>query len=347
MSKTVYQDFDADALKYFDLETAPQFGVASNSACEIKSVIISDNEKRYTEIHDTLYKNTITSFGNEKRAFLLPRSPVSIIRIKSALKEHGIILTNDYTEADLIITHNQFNASFRSGNTIQSSAMMARLWNYETLENSTRDSKIKSYYLQTDNRVLYDDKFNFNIWGEEYESLIEGFMITGMSVNLAHQITLNSIPVIKIKDVIYQSATKQIINEQLLKDISTQIQSGDNESIEMAGKLLPTIDYTQNYHLLWELAQQVQSYAHKFNKNKDVQYWLEASNMSNFYHNSAEDMILWLEDSDELDEINFRYLEPIVRREIRIDNRNLYVFKVQVKPEYRKFLKNKKKKNGK
>ena len=54
-------------------------------------------------------------------------------------------------------------------------------------------------------------------------------------------------------------------------------------------------------------------------------------------------MILWLDEENFLDEISFRYLERIVRKEITIHNRNLYVFKIQVKPEYRKYLKTKKK----
>ena len=61
--------------------------------------------------------------------------------------------------------------------------------------------------------------------------------------------------------------------------------------------------------------------------------------VSEFAYRSAEDMILWLDENDYLDQETFRYLEPIVRREIRIDNRSLYVFKIQVKPEYRHYLK--------
>jgi indole-3-glycerol phosphate synthase len=34
----------------------------------------------------------------------------------------------------------------------------------------------------------------------------------------------------------------------------------------------------------------------------------------------------------------FRYLEPIVRREISINNRDLYTFKVAVKKEYQQYL---------
>ena len=50
-------------------------------------------------------------------------------------------------------------------------------------------------------------------------------------------------------------------------------------------------------------------------------------------------MILWLEENEKLDKVTFRYLEPIVRREISIQNRDLYTFKVAVKKEYQKYLK--------
>ena len=50
-------------------------------------------------------------------------------------------------------------------------------------------------------------------------------------------------------------------------------------------------------------------------------------------------MILWLESKGKLDTVSFRYLEPIVRKEISIHNRDLYTFKVAVKKEYQKYLK--------
>ena len=51
------------------------------------------------------------------------------------------------------------------------------------------------------------------------------------------------------------------------------------------------------------------------------------------------DFIKYLEEEECLDTESFRYLEPIVRKEIVISNRELYTFKVQVKEEYRKYLK--------
>ena len=49
-------------------------------------------------------------------------------------------------------------------------------------------------------------------------------------------------------------------------------------------------------------------------------------------------MILWLEKKELLNKRNFKHLEPIVRQEISIHNRDLYTFKVAVKKEYLKYL---------
>ena len=78
---------------------------------------------------------------------------------------------------------------------------------------------------------------------------------------------------------------------------------------------------------------------HKFNRNKDVQYWLENVDWDNLRYKSAEDMIVYLEEKEQLTHESFCHLEPLVRKEISICNRELYVFKVSVKPEYRKYLK--------
>jgi len=342
MSKSVHQEFDNDALKFWNLEAAPRYGVAANQGGrDIATIIMSDSEQTYILIKEQ-FDPSHTVYTNEKRAFLLPKSPISITRIRANLKEHGIILTNNYNDCDLVITHNDFHQQFRDGASIMSSKLMSKLWNYESMTESKHCSWINTYHLENLVPVIYDAKFNFNIWNEEYESVLEGYMFTGMCVNLAYKIKTESIPVISVNDVIDQSATKQILTQQLLEDISSQLSSGNDENIEMAGKLLPTIDLTKNHHLLWELAQRTQSKIYKLNRNKDVQHWCGKADLSGLYYRSAEGMILWLEENELLDPTNFRYLEPIVRREIRIDNRNLYVFKVQVKPEYRQFLKNKK-----
>jgi len=171
---------------------------------------------------------------------------------------------------------------------------------------------------------------------------VGALFVNNMPFNQFLKIAVESLPIITIEDVIHQSATKQILDEHLVQDIIRQIESYNKEDTAIVGKILPTIDYESNYHLLWKLAQEIDTYLYKFNRNKDVQYWKDQAKIDKLSYFSAEDMILWLEEKGKLSTENFRYLEPIVRKEIRIENRDLYVFKIKVKPEYRQYLKNKK-----
>ena len=54
---------------------------------------------------------------------------------------------------------------------------------------------------------------------------------------------------------------------------------------------------------------------------------------------TAESAIKYFEEEGRLDSKCFRALEVECRKEILISNRELYTFKVQVKPEYRKYMK--------
>ena len=70
-----------------------------------------------------------------------------------------------------------------------------------------------------------------------------------------------------------------------------------------------------------------------------VMYWLQKHRCSYLSHISAEEAIKHFEREGVLDSRCFRALEVECRKEIVISNRALYTFKVQVKPEYRKYMK--------
>lgn len=350
MSKSVYQKYNEDALKHFGLESTPEYGVCSNSDGNIETIIATDSETIYNKIRDIINTSNVNKMGSWKRAFLLPNSPVSIDRVRSALKEHKVTLTSDVEAADVIITHDDFDDHFKSGNNINTTVMMAKIWNYETFKNSNSMPSSVKYSKDTllngkSNPIIYDDKVTkwFNLWNangvETYDTLYDAWILTGMAVNLAHRIEIEVLPVMGVEDLMHQSANIQLLSEQLIKDLTRQIDSYNDEDNAMAGKILPTIDYESNYHLLWELANLIATKLFKFNRNKDVQYWVNAAGISDLANKTAENMILWLDEENKLNKENFRYLEPIVRKEIRIENRNLYVFKIQVKPEYRQYLK--------
>ena len=346
MSKNVYQEFNSDAVKKFALGGFPKYGVCSNANGIVETIIATDSETTYDEIIDLLSKESTTSFSHLKKAFLLPKSPISIDRIRAALKEHNITLTNDSNTAEFIISHDEFYNHFKNGENIHTSCMMGKLWNYETFDKTVGWARSKEYCKTQGNNIIYDSKCSewFNIYNtNSYETLYDSWMLTGMAVNIAYRIKDEFLPVVNVDTILHTSANKQILTEGLMKDLITQIGSHNDEDVSLAGKILPTVDYKTNYHLLWAFANEIDANLYKFNRNKDVIYWKEQAQLEDYSYKSAEDMILWLDEESLLDETNFRYLERIVRKEIRIDNRNLYVFKIQVKPEYRKYLKTKKK----
>ena len=338
-NKSVYQSYDTSALNHFGLDSASYYGVLSSNV--IEEVLVTQDETTFLKIRDILTNNTEDSitFKTKKKAFVLPRCNVSLDRIKSALKEHGISVTNDYELADLIIAHDDIYERFENGENIKSTTLMAKLWNYQTLK-ETNGSLLALDNYHGD--VIYDSNVSSKV--KYYncttgESLYDEWMVTGMAVNLAHKIDAGLVGTIDVDTVIYESANKQILDETLLEDIQKYLSSYSDEDRAIAAKVIPTIDYQQNYHLLWQFAQDAEYSMRNFNRDKDVQYWLEQSNFNEFYRKSAHDMILWLEVNEKLNSTNFKYLEPIVRQEIHISNRDLYVFKVQVKPEYLKYAK--------
>ena len=53
-----------------------------------------------------------TALTSYKRAFILPRCPITQDRLKAVAKEKGLTITNDYEKADVIITHDEFFQRF-------------------------------------------------------------------------------------------------------------------------------------------------------------------------------------------------------------------------------------------
>ena len=342
-NKSVYQDFDTDALAYFDLEQDTIYGVLSTSG-EIDKVLCTQDQTTYEKINTILTVPTEDdqTFRTKKKAFILPKCTVSQDRIKAALKEHGITVTNDYELADLIIGHEDISTHrLENAENIPSTIMMNKLWNYETTMGDATSVGILKKASDSGLECIITPKITDNVryYSIDIEdSLYDVWMLTGMAINLAHIIDTTDVSVIDPETVLHASATKMTLDEQLLSDLKTQLKSYSDDKA-LALKIIPTIDYKKNYHLLWQFAQDCNSITYADTRDKDLKYWLDVSGFREFERKSAQDMILWLEEEDKLDKVSFKYLEPIVRREISIHNRDLYTFKVAVKKEYQQYLK--------
>jgi len=345
-NKSVYQEFDTNALNYFDLASAPIYGVVAGSG--IEDVLCTQDQTTYEKINSILTVPTEsgTTFITKKKAFILPKCGVSQDRLKAALKEHGITVTNDYTLADLIIGHEGVSRNFQNGQNIMTSIMMSKLWNYEVTQGSkitenVMNSLITNYYAGDKNAVIVTEKITEDIrYHDLYinDSIYDSWILTGLAINLAHIIETTDVSVIDPQTVLHSSANKIELDYELLEDLTRQINAYNSEDTALAGKIIPTIDYTKHYHLLWKFAQDNGSLVYNYNRDKDIQYCLSESNFISFTQMCAQDMILWLEKNDKLCKTTFRYLEPIVRQEISIHNRDLYTFKVAVKKEYQQYL---------
>ena len=259
-NKSVYQNFDADALTYFDLEQDTIYGVLSTSG-EIDEVLCTQDQTTYEKINTILTVPTEDeqTFRNKKKAFILPKCTVSQDRLKAALKEHGITVTNDYELADLIIGHEDISTHrLENAENIPSTVMMNKLWNYETTLGRSSATHPKEIAIANSGlEVIITPKLTESVRYYDLDiedSLYDSWMLTGMAVNLAYIIDTTDVSVIDPETVLHASATKMVLDEQLLADIKSQLSAyGDDKALAL--KIIPTIDYKTNYHLLWQFAQ--------------------------------------------------------------------------------------------
>jgi len=309
---------------------------------DIEEIYLSESLSQYDKILDLLETETTSDLTQVKRAFVLPMHNVSTDRLKAALKEHKIGITNDYEKADFIIPHTNFYDMYQSVETIPQSKLMFKLCN-GYYSNEHRQSVI-DYHEKTGNNIILEK----NSLGNRYQHNLEyvsapydSYCFSKMSLALADLVDKGEMAVIETDTILNQSANRVPITEELMEDIKKMVDNyhSSDEEIEMAGKIIPTIDPTGEPYLLYKYAGEfLEHCSYKYNRNKDVMYWMDKHNISYLSRLNAEQAIKHFEEKDILDSRCFRALEVKCRQEIQIHNRELYTFKVQVKPEYRKYM---------
>ena len=308
---------------------------------DIEEIYLSESLAQYDKVKDLLETETTADLTTVKRAFILPMHNVSTDRLKAALKEHKIGITNDYEKADFIIPHTNFYDLYQSVDTIPQSKLMFKLSN-GYYSNGHRKAII-DYYREHGNNVILekislDGSYQHTI---DYESApFDSYCFSKMSLILADLVDKGDLQVIETDTILNQSANRVPMTEELMEDIKKMCgYSASDEEIEMSGKIIPTIDPTGEPYLLYKYAVDfLDSCSYKYNRNKDVMYWMDKHNIYRLSRKTAEEAIKYFEEKDMLDSRCFRALEVKCREEIHISNRELYTFKVQVKPEYRKYM---------
>ena len=309
---------------------------------DIEDISLSESLTQYDKVIDLLETETTADLTMVKKAFVLPMHNVSTDRLKASLKEHKISITNDYEKADFIIPHTNFYDLYQGVDSIPQTKLMFKMTNgYYSNEHR---AAVVDYYDKTNNNVILDknslgDNYQHSL---DYESApYDSYCFSKMVLILADLVDKGEMAVIETDTILNQSANRVPMTEELMEDIKKMCDSysASDEEIEMAGKIIPTIDPTGEPYLLYKYAVDfLDSSSYKYNRNKDVMYWMDKHNISYLSRLNAEQAIKHFEEKELLDSRCFRALEVQCRKEIHISNRELYTFKVQVKPEYRKYM---------
>ena len=339
-----------EQLEDFGLDGQPVYQVAlSRQSWDMGQAIFCDLNNTY-KVFQKYFNDEIdvVDLTQYKKAFILPGCPVSLPRLKEALREHKITVTNDVDKADFFVTHDEYGQYHSDGESIRTNSMLFKIHNYEAMDISASENladKHEEPNVDPNINIVFDEKMaeTYSRNSIDYDQdLYEAYVFTPLAIQIAYRIRHEQIPVIYAETCLNESANKTILDQQLMDDIIRMIHNGSEEEQELVKKMIPAIDYRKNKHLIWKLAKETSGYMYRFNRDKDLNYWADKSNFNSYSRHNAEEMIQQLEEEECLDAESFRYLEPIVRKEISINNRELYTFKVQVKEEYRKYLKIKK-----
>ena len=340
--KTIFQKIDR--IKYKDLgydDTCLEtYGIPTDVAgTNIQDMLFTENYGDFADIQGTLENETTDDLTTGfKKAFVAPGMNVSADRVKLALREHKIVVTNDYELADLLVVDDSLiddhDSTFRT----------TKMLHHKTNMYIIKEGIAEDYYNTTGVWTVFCDKIKTsqNLYNIDYESAAyDLYGVSGLAIELTEKIKNKEMDVVNVETVMMSSASKQPLTVELIDQLDSML-SGGSDDKQLAGAIIPTIDYRTKPHLLWKLAGFLyQRIDYDFNRNKDVQYWAEKAKIRQVSRKSAQDAILHFESIGKLSNETFKYLEPIVRSEISIHNRELYVFKVQIKPEYRKYFKNK------
>ena len=340
-SKNIHAgEFPDQVILDLGFEDGDQVGFVTN--IDIVEIYLSESLSQFDKVKELLETETTSDLTQVKKAFILPMHNVSTDRLKAALKEHKISITNDYEKADFIIPHTNFYDMYQTIENIPQTKLMFKITN-GYFSNVHRTS-VTDYHKDTGNNVILDKRSlgNRSQWNMEYESApYDSYCFSKMVLILAKLVEDGELAVIETDTILNQSANRVPMTEELMEDIKKMADNYDSsdEEIEMAGKIIPTIDPTGEPYLLYKYAIDfLDNTSYKYNRNKDVTYWLEKHNIYILARKNAEEAIKYFEEKGILDSRCFRALEVKCREEIQIHNRELYTFKVQVKPEYRKYM---------
>lgn len=327
--------------------------ICSASGSELSTILASENATRYNELAELLEgdcEQCVTTY-KDKKAYVIPGSNISADKLKMTCKEHHINITTDLEKADIIITNdNSYGDVY--GHEIPKQKIMFDIENGYGITEYDSDYSQFNKWMVTEciKHTLWDAKLNdsldLSLYNCEYDSLpYNTYLYTGLALEVLNKIVIENIPTIHGSRLVDESPNQVILTKELLDQLKA-MNDGSVEDRTLLKKILPTIKCDTNHHLLWDLCNNINEYDLGVNRDKDLKYWFTNKIKYNSYYNMTAEQFIKDHDEDEtLTPEGFKFAEPQCRKDIYISNRELYTFKVEIKPEYQKYLKNGIKKN--
>lgn len=336
--KTIFQDIDYTTVGDLNIIDTIEYGAYTNGG-DIKTTLHTESSDSFDRISTLLETETVTSIGayKGKKVFILPSCNVKGDRVKAALREHKIVVTNDYELADLIVTHT--NIISNCSETVRTTSLMQQMQNKYLIN----EGPTENYYTETDNKTIWDSKldvnhrmYNFNTFSAPYQLRL----ISGLAINIAKLIQDREVDVVNVDTVLHSSANVQLLNEALAIDITAMLNGSDDDQ-KLAGTMIPTISAKSDPIILWKFCTDNNNRFSwgTLSNDKDIKYWMDKVEYHRLINFDAESYIGYLIEKGAMTNDAFKKLEPTCRKEIYISNRELYNFTVQLKPEYQKYLK--------
>ena len=323
--------------------------ICSRDASKLSTVIVSDCGDAWERHKDWVTGDSENPLRNMngKKAFILPGSSISADRMKQELGEHSIKITNKVADADIFITNYHVTENLNHTESLPLRKIMFNINNgYSVTEfedGETKCENINDWMKQEQiSHVINDpgmwERMNSSLSYSEYDSLpYDTYVYTGMALEILDKIR-NGAETVYEDRVLRESPNMQPLTDELLETIISMYQAGDDDR-EMLVKILPTIQSDVNHHLIWKMCQEISHYRIS-SRNKDFNHWIDDIKFDWYQRLSAEEFIKHHDETEELTSVGFKYMEPLCRKDIYISNRDLYVFRVEIKPEYReKYLK--------
>ena len=313
------------------------------------------NTSQYYDFVETFKSDTDPSALKGKKVYIVPGIEYTNDRMRGILDALDIKITGSLKRADAVVVGKTLEITTDRWAPFSNRNVIGYLKGYYVGHGISRmgDDTFVDMVNDHDKPVLFHPNLGYRPSAyannaHNADSIYEKYITSG-GLKIIDAIN-NGLDVVNAEDIINNPVTKLTLDEELVETISSQVW-GSDEDVAMAGTILPNIDYETNIHYLWKLADKISGRIYRYNRNKDVKTWLTNSKLPMLSRMNSFEMINYLQKRDKLDHASFTYLEPIYRKGILIQSSGdysgiepkehpIYKFKVEIKPEYLKYMKN-------